>query len=1153
LDAFKHRALRAVPFLSLSDIGQQEAQRTLATSTHPSYVGPASRVARIAKTPQQPQRFTAADTNPLAPPHDPIASLRAALHGHYEFERELGQGAFATVYLAQDLKHERKVAVKVLHADPTSETGELRFIREIRLLARLQHPNILPLHDSGHVEALLYYVMPYVAGETLRARINRERRTDINSACSITREVADALAYAHGQGVIHRDIKPENILLSAGHPILADFGIARAIDLAGVRQLTQTGMGSPGTPAYMSPEQLMGDRELDGRSDTYSLGCVFFEMLTGTPPFSGKEGFVRRFTEAPPSVSALRPDTPRSIDDVITVALARNANERYQTAHEFANALAAASNAQREPVQNEKAILPDVHRDTPANLNATQFKPPIDVSSAMAEEARRHEERRGWHRLVASARRHRSFFGAGTAAIVVIAVLVATTSLSSLRNTVFAPAIDSTRVAVIPFSGTASASDRTDLTRGIYAALSDWKGLELASEEDVADAVKSARGAASTRTATTVARSLGAGRFIWGQIDADRSAHARIHLIDVSSGTVVRSVDLKAFDPATYAIAVTELLKVPGRPATADGGDRGTSSYQAWTAYGRGHVALGHADLVRAQSDFAESLAADPNYAVARVWLAQVASWAKNNSRADWKAEIHRALTGKPSLSLRDSLIADGLLALSDKDYPRACENYGRLTVIDSSDFAAWYGLGECQTLDDAVIPDRRNSATLRFRTSYRAAVSAYQRAFHLSPQTYSWVSSARLERLLPSTPTSPRWGRDASGSYFMAYPSLAGDTIAFVPYAEKEFAKLAPARTLGLALDRNAQVRQQMALEWVGVAPENPDAQEALAEVLEGRGELQPGQSTVSAITALRKAQRLANSAEQKLRLAASEIRVTFKSGDFESARRKADSLLARNNGTTVPDAAVLAAVAGMVGKIDQMAVYLSIEGSRDPPVSIPGPLQTIASNYLARAALGVCDADLRNLQSRLDAGLESYVAEENRKDVRVFLESRALSLSVPCTNGASALRIEAPVDRLYLMQQAFARHNVAAVRDGFKQLAESRRGMRAGDISLDYIYQESWLRAAIGDTAQALRALSRTLDALPTLSAGSLKEPTASAATGRAMSLAADLAAASGNAQAAAKWAAGVVAMWKNADPPLQARVTRMKEIAGYIGANR
>lgn len=273
-------------------------------------------------------------------PQDPLAPLRAALTGRYEIERQIGQGAFATVYLARDTRHERSVALKVLNADPSSETGELRFIREIRLLAGLQHPNILPLHDSGHVEALLYYVMPYVGGETLRARMSRERQIQSDAAVSIACEIADALAYAHAQGVIHRDIKPENILLSAGHAIVADFGIARAIDLAGVRQLTRTGSSSPGTPAYMSPEQLMADSELDGRTDIYSLGCVLYEMLTGKPPFAGKDGFVRRFTEPPPAPSSVRNDLPAWLDAVVVKALARSPVDRYQTAAQLARALA---------------------------------------------------------------------------------------------------------------------------------------------------------------------------------------------------------------------------------------------------------------------------------------------------------------------------------------------------------------------------------------------------------------------------------------------------------------------------------------------------------------------------------------------------------------------------------------------------------------------------------------------------------------------------------------------------------------------------------------------------------------------------------------------------------------------------------------------
>ena len=202
-----------------------------------------------------------------------------------------------------------------------------------------------------HVEAMLYYVMPYVMGETLRIRMHRERQMGVEAACAIARETADALAYAHGQGIVHRDIKPENILLSGGHAMVADFGIARAINVGGVRQLTMTGVAGPGTPAYMSPEQLLGDRAVDARSDIYSLGCVLYEMLAGKPPFPGKDGFVKRFTEPPPHISSLRRDAPPWVDDVLGRALAKDPDDRYRTAGDFVTALAKPVTTVRPPTR----------------------------------------------------------------------------------------------------------------------------------------------------------------------------------------------------------------------------------------------------------------------------------------------------------------------------------------------------------------------------------------------------------------------------------------------------------------------------------------------------------------------------------------------------------------------------------------------------------------------------------------------------------------------------------------------------------------------------------------------------------------------------------------------------------------------------------
>lgn len=284
--------------------------------------------------------------------------LKRALAGHYQFERELGAGAFATVFLARDLRLERLVAIKVLNLEPSTDVDEIRFLREIRYLASLQHPNIVPVHDSGHVEELLYYVMPYVRGESLRELIDREKQLAIADAIRITAEISDALDCAHRAGVIHRDIKPENILLSGSHPMLADFGVARAINVSRGKRLTHTGLGSPGTPAYMSPEQMIGGREPDSRTDIYSLGCVLYEMLTGKAPFEGPGGFVERFTEPAPSARVIRRDVSPALDRVVSKALGRTPEERFGTPAEMGNALGEASTPSVLPNSEDSSEKP---------------------------------------------------------------------------------------------------------------------------------------------------------------------------------------------------------------------------------------------------------------------------------------------------------------------------------------------------------------------------------------------------------------------------------------------------------------------------------------------------------------------------------------------------------------------------------------------------------------------------------------------------------------------------------------------------------------------------------------------------------------------------------------------------------------------------
>jgi Tol biopolymer transport system component len=267
--------------------------------------------------------------------------LSAALADRYRIERELGAGGMATVYLADDVRHQRKVAVKVLRPELAAVIGAERFLAEITLTANLQHPHILPLYDSGGTDEFLFYVMPYVEGESLRDLLDREKQLGVDQALTIARQVAAALDYAHRQGVVHRDIKPENILLLEGQAVLADFGIALAVQQAGGNRLTETGI-SLGTPQYMSPEQATGDRELDARSDVYSLGAVLYEMLTGEPPVTGptvQAMIAKLLTQRPVSIRTVRDTMPAAVDRAVMQALARTPADRYSSAGDFAMAL----------------------------------------------------------------------------------------------------------------------------------------------------------------------------------------------------------------------------------------------------------------------------------------------------------------------------------------------------------------------------------------------------------------------------------------------------------------------------------------------------------------------------------------------------------------------------------------------------------------------------------------------------------------------------------------------------------------------------------------------------------------------------------------------------------------------------------------------
>ena len=273
---------------------------------------------------------------------DPFAALNAALSGHYRIVRELGAGGMATVYLADDIKHRRQVAVKVLRPELVASIGAERFLREITIAANLQHPHIVPLHDSGQFDDVLFYVMPFVDGSTLRQHLQTEGALPLPDAVRILRDIADAMSAAHARGVVHRDIKPENVMISGRHALVADFGVAKAVSQAtGHHTMTAAGMAL-GTPMYMAPEQAMADPNADHRADIYAFGVLAFEVLTGRPPFTGTTPqaiIAAHLTTAAALVTAHRAEVPPPLAAVVARCLEKFPDQRYQTADEILVAL----------------------------------------------------------------------------------------------------------------------------------------------------------------------------------------------------------------------------------------------------------------------------------------------------------------------------------------------------------------------------------------------------------------------------------------------------------------------------------------------------------------------------------------------------------------------------------------------------------------------------------------------------------------------------------------------------------------------------------------------------------------------------------------------------------------------------------------------
>ncbi|MFN2317986.1 MAG: protein kinase [Gemmatimonadales bacterium] len=464
-----------------------------------------------------------------------LERLKTALAATYDIERELGAGGMAVVYLGRDVKHDRQVAIKVLNPDLSATIGADRFQREIKVAAKLQHPHILGLYDSGEADGLLYYVMPFVEGESLRDRLDREGQLPLDDALQLILEVADALGHAHTQNIVHRDIKPENILLQGGHALVADFGIARAVEEGGAAKLTQTGM-AVGTPVYMSPEQAVGEK-VGPAADIYSLGCMLYEMLAGEPPFTGKNAvqiMARHAMEQVPSVRIVRQSVPEEMEEAIFAAMEKSPADRPKTCGEFTEILGMPLGA----TATRRAMNRTTTRRTPSGMTRSYQTVPMPAPVW----------RRPWVLALAG--------------VLVVGGGLAAWQFSGERGGATAPALgglDPTRVAVLYFDDTTPASElgylADGLTEGLIETLGQVQGLSVISRT----------GVAPFRSAgvppDSIARALGAGTLVEGAIaQAGDRLRISLNLFDGSSGARLESA---SFERASFdLIGVRDTLAV---------------------------------------------------------------------------------------------------------------------------------------------------------------------------------------------------------------------------------------------------------------------------------------------------------------------------------------------------------------------------------------------------------------------------------------------------------------------------------------------------------------------------------------------------------------------------------------------------------------
>ncbi|MFN0178385.1 MAG: serine/threonine-protein kinase [Gemmatimonadales bacterium] len=954
---------------------------------------------------------------------DEADRFRNGLSARYHLGPEIGRGGMATVFRAVDVKSGASVAVKVLRFELARAIGPQRFLREIEIVARLDHPNVVPMLDSGEVDGHPFYVMPVVEGESLAARIGREGALPIEATVGIGAQVAKALAYAHSQGIIHRDVKPANILLDGERAVVADFGLARAVERSvDGSPLTSSGLAL-GTPTYMSPEQAAGTSNLTERTDVYAFGCVLYHMLVGDPPFvaSSAQGVLARHATAQPvPPRQLRPTVPEWLDTLVLQAMAKVPSDRPQSAAHLVAAL------------------------------STQHPAAIPWLS------------RTWLRSA-------SVVGIGAVGV------AAAIAITWPRG----PAVVPLRLAVLPVE---VSGDPTNLPvrSVIMNTVARWTDATTVDTARIDRVNWSDPGNSATDAA---ARRLGVG-FVIRSRAVRVGDSVLIALTAFKTGDPAFKTQAAGMAPRTLGgsgelvVRLTEAV-LAGR-STAPSEPLRTTSLAALQAFGEGANRLDEWDLVAADSAFSRSTRLNPR--LGSGWLAlAVARYWQELDIEQWRHAAARAAALEGTLARGERLTSAGLAQLVRGERASACSAFDAAAADDPTDGLRWYTLATCLRQDALVVRDVRSRTGWRFRTSYAQVIRAYVRAFELRPtmhRGFGHGSFQRVRDILFTNSARSRGGRTSEHgpTVMAAMPEWEADSLVFFPepISRISSAEAVVPPTNAEAIARQRQLFRRLAEGWTSTDPGSATANEALATAFDLLYD-------PAALTAARRARAAARTPTDSVRTAALEFWLSLKAAlpnDSAGIRRAgvlADSLL--RHGSTDAEASVLAPIAAVTGRIAEAVQFYRVTMPRTPVV---GELGAAGPAVLLYTGVGGPPDSVAHYAALVNRIIEGAVAPEHRPSAARDWLARPGAYWFPKSLPREFAEVQDGLDPLFDAQRSLLRGDTATAVEYLNRRDRQRNRLRPEEQSLDAVVPDTRLVLALGKEDQARKWLGSSLAAI-------------------------------------------------------------------------